>query len=86
MRSYTSAIALIFFITVIANGENSVVLTQKASPLRITKYEAKYQEEYRGSYSSHPDQIRHQVSSQNVSGRVVVAFQIGLVALMPSII
>lgn len=75
----SAAIVLIFAATLV-NAENSVVLNQKVSPLRIVKYEATYQEEARGTYSSHPDQIRHTVSCENVSGNTIVAFQIGLVA------
>lgn len=80
MRNCISILVFVLTVTVAAHGENSVVLTQKAAPLKITKYRATYEEEYRGSYSSHPDQIRHAVSCQNVSGKVVAAYQIGLVA------
>src|SRR5689334_9915884 len=80
MRNCISMIVFILAVTVVAHGENSVVLTQRAAPLKITKYKATYEEEYRGSYSSHPDQIKHAVSCQNISGKAVVAYQIGLVA------
>jgi len=80
MRNGIATAILILAVAVTANGENSVVLTQRAAPLKITRYKATYEEEYRGTYSSHPDQIRHTVFCQNISGKVVVAYQIGLVA------
>ena len=80
MRNFISILVFILAVTAVVHGENSVVLTQKTAPLRITKYKATFEEEYRGSYSSHPDQIKHAVSCQNISGKVVVAYQIGLVA------
>jgi len=70
---------IVFFLAVMtANAENSVILEQKTPPLKITQYTAKYQPEARGTYISHPDQIEHTVKYQNVSGKVVVALQIGL--------
>ena len=80
MRKGIATIAFILAVAGIANAENSVVLNQRAAPLKIIKYKASYEAEYRSSYSSHPDQIRHAVSCQNVSGKAVVAYQIGLVA------
>jgi hypothetical protein len=80
MAKVSSAVIVLIFAATLVNAENSVVLSQKASPLKIIKYEATYQEESRGAYSSHPDQIRHTVSCENVSGNTIVAFQIGLVA------
>jgi hypothetical protein len=80
MRTRISLLAVLFLVSATANAENSVVLTQKSPPLKITKYLATYQEESSGTYSSHPDQIRHAVTCQNVSGKIIVAYQIGLVA------
>jgi hypothetical protein len=80
VRNIFSMMVIVFFATVVANGEKSVVLPQNGSPLKITKYEATFQPEERRSYDSHPEQIRHGVSCQNVSGKPIVAYQIGLVA------
>ncbi|HEV7643365.1 MAG TPA: hypothetical protein VGO50_05415 [Pyrinomonadaceae bacterium] len=80
MFKWISVLLVIFLTMIIAHGENSVVLTQKTAPLKITKYEAKFQDEIRGSYVSHPDQVSHTVTCQNISGKVIVAYQIGLVA------
>lgn len=79
MKSFAFLVVLCLVSTV-ARAENSVILSQKGPPLKITKYDATYEEEYRGSYSNHPDQIKHTVNYKNVSGKLIVAYQIGLVA------
>jgi hypothetical protein len=79
MYRIISVMILVFSAVGFANGENALILTQKTPPLKITKYETRFQNEIRTTYLSHPDQIRHTVSCQNISGKPVVAYQIGLV-------
>lgn len=64
----------------IAGAEKSVILPQQNAPMKIINYEAVYQEELRGIYVSHPDQIMHSVRCKNTSGKEIVAYQIGLAA------
>lgn len=80
MHKFVLIMSVILVMAIVTNGETAVILTQQASPLKIIKYEVKFEEEYRGTYGSHPDQITHSVTCQNTSGKVVVAYQIGLVA------
>jgi len=77
------SISIVFFmllVVTIAHGEKSVILPQKSAPLKITLYQAVYQNEFKAGSMSHPDQILHSVVYHNVSGKVVVAYQISLVA------
>ena len=62
----------------VALAEKSVILKQDQPYLLIAKYDAVYEAEYRSSYDSHGDQIKHTVKLLNTSGKVIVAYQIGL--------
>ena len=56
------------------------MLPQSDVPLSITNYKATFQPEFRSSYGSHADQIMHAATYQNISGKDIVAIQIGFVA------
>lgn len=60
--------------------ESSVVLKQSGTPLEITKYSAYFQAESPATSFSRGnlDQISHSVTYKNVSGKEIVALQIGL--------
>lgn len=72
--------AMLLLAITMVNAEDAVIMVQKNPPLQITTYSAKYESEVRGNYISHPDQIEHALKYKNVSDKVIVAMQIGLVS------
>ncbi len=81
----TGSLAVVTFAALIATTgsqaqESSVVLKQVGVPLEISTYKATFEPETRAtSYSrGNLDQINHSVTYKNVSGKEVVALQIGL--------
>lgn len=81
LNDKTLAIALLLCVGVApAAAENSVVLKQSAAPLTITSYRASFKEETSGSRYTRPtsDQIKHEVTYTNNTGKEIVALQIGL--------
>jgi hypothetical protein len=60
--------------------ESSVILKQNDTPLEITLYQASFEAETRATAYSrgNSDQIVHSVTYKNVSGKDIVALQIGL--------
>jgi hypothetical protein len=64
----------------ICAAENSVILNQSNSPLKLVRYQASFEPEMRSQYLSNPDQIKHSAVYRNVSNKQIVALQIGFAA------
>jgi len=76
MRGLTALTIVLLLMTGLTRAETAVVLEQVDPPLQITAYDVAFEPEQR----SRLDQIRHFVGVRNISGRHVVAYQIGLTA------
>ena len=56
----------------LANASDSIILSQKGSPIEITTYSARY--------SRSDKEILHRISVKNITDQVIVAFQISFLA------
>lgn len=62
---------------------SAIIKQQDKPPLQIVRFICRHEEEYRSSVSvkySNPEQIKHQVTYRNDSGKIIVALQIGISA------
>jgi hypothetical protein len=80
VRTFVLLITTFFSAVGTCFGENAVILEQKGAPLKIVEYTSEYAPDLSSRYGSSPEQIRHKVVVENISGKTVVAYQIGLVA------
>src|SRR5258706_14957774 len=74
----TLTIVALFLSCHFCYAEKSVILKQRDLPLIITNYAATFEPATTSqSFDPHPDQIRHAADFKNVSGKKIVAVQIG---------